>query len=98
MSPAALIVTALLLGLFVLTGGGYGLLYCAGRLRHSRRLLASGYVCYGLQVLIVAVILAATPLTAGWKALVVLSGAAYAAIPPVTWRYLDRLHGNGEHA
>ena len=39
-----------------------------------------------------AAIVALTPLHYGWKALVVASAAAYLAIPPITWRYLTRLH------
>jgi ABC-type Na+ efflux pump permease subunit len=93
-TPLAVIATALLLGVFVLAGGGYGVLYGAGRMRRSRRLLSGGYACYGAQVLVVAVILAVTPLALGWKALVVLSALAYAFIPPVTWRYLERLHAS----
>jgi len=38
------------------------------------------------------VLVAFTPLHLGWKALIAASCALYLIIPPVTWRYLLRLH------
>ena len=38
MTPTQMLWTSLLLGLFVLLAGCYGLLYCLGRMRASRRL------------------------------------------------------------
>ncbi|HKI74963.1 MAG TPA: hypothetical protein VJ998_09980 [Pseudomonadales bacterium] len=92
MTPAALLTTTLLLGLFVLAGGGYGGLYGAGKLKENRRCLVVGYACYALQILLVVAILLTTPLAPMWKAFILLSGVGYGLIPPVTWRYLEHLH------
>lgn len=92
MSSLELLKTAALLGMLVLFGGGYGVLYAVGRLRGDRRWLGGGYACYGVQVLIAAVVVITTPLAVGWKSLIVFSVLAYLAIPPVTWRYLERTH------
>lgn len=92
MTPAALVYTALLLGLFVLAGGGYGGLYSAGRLWSNRALLNAGFACYLAAALLALAICLLTPLSPLWKAFVVLSGVVYAALPPLTWRYLEKLH------
>lgn len=91
-SPTALIATAILLGLFVLAGGGYGTLYGAGRLMARRGFRVAGYACYIIQVALVVVIVWMTPLDPMWKAFIALSGLAYAFIPPVTWRYVEQMH------
>lgn len=98
MTPAALIYTAVLLGFFVLAGGGYGGLYSAGRLRASRGLIRAGLACYLVAALLAVAICLLTPLAPMWKAFILLSGFAYAVIPPVTWRYLDKLHRAREEA
>lgn len=92
MTPTALITTSILLGLFVLAGGGYGGLYCVARLKGLRTCLVAAYGCYAAQALLVLAILWLTPLASEWKFFIVLSGAAYAVIPPITWQYLDQLH------
>ncbi len=84
--------TAALLGAFVLLAFCYGLLYGIGRLRSRRDLLLGGFAAYGLQCIAVAAVVLFTPLLGWWKAFVVLSCAAYAVIPPLTWRYLASLH------
>jgi hypothetical protein len=33
-----------------------------------------------------------TPLEIVWKGLIVASSVAFFAIPPITWRYLERTH------
>ena len=96
MTPAALVYTALLLGFFVLAGGGYGGLYVAGRLWSRRGLLRAAFTCYFVAALLAAAICILTPLAPVWKVFVVLSGVVYAAIPPITWRYLERLHRSTE--
>ena len=96
MSPVAVVFTAGLLGLFVLAGGCYGLCYGAGRLRNNQHLALAGFGCYGLQVLVTAALLAVSPLALQWKIFLALSTLAYAVIPPVTWRLLQRLHTDGE--
>lgn len=92
MTPGALIETAVLLGLFVLAGGGYGGLYSIGRLRSRVGLVRAGGVCWAIAFAIALVIALATPLDVGWKALILVSAVVYAIIPPLTWRYLERLH------
>ncbi|MGE5626155.1 MAG: hypothetical protein ACM3ZT_11475 [Bacillota bacterium] len=98
MTPDTLILTSLLLGVFVLAGGGYGGLYGAGRLLSRRPLLYAGYGCYLLQALVTLGICIYSPLAPMWKTFIVLSWLAYAGIPPVTWRYLERLHRAEEGA
>jgi hypothetical protein len=92
MTPQALVLTALLLGLFVLAGGAYGSLYAAGRLCASDTLRRAGFAFYGAQALLVAAVWLTTPLFLGWKVFVALSCLAYGFIPPVTLNYLERLH------
>ena len=88
----SLIATTMLLGLFVLAGGAYGVLYCAARLHSNRLLMRAGYGCYVAQFFVMLLVCLYTPLAAPWKLFIVLSGLAYAIIPSVTWRYVDRLH------
>ncbi len=88
-----MIFTSLMLGAFVLLGGLYGALYGLGLLRREQGLMVLGRLSYALQCVVTAVIVLLTPLTGWWKLFVVLSCAAYFAIPPYTWRYLRRLHG-----
>lgn len=92
MTPAALIETAILLGLFVLAGGGYGGLYSIGRLSARPLLVTIGRVCWVVAMALALVIAVATPLDTGWKLLILASAAVYAVIPPMTWRYLERTH------
>lgn len=92
MTPAALLETAILLGLFVLAGGSYGGLYSIGRLGSRRVLVWAGVACWVAALCVALAIVALTPLDFGWKLLIVASAIVYAAIPPMTWRYLERLH------
>jgi hypothetical protein len=96
MTPVALFTTAVALGLIVLSGGAYGVLYGAGSLRSSRRLMRAGYVCYAGQLLLVLAVCLAAPLAIVWKSFLVLSGIAYGFIPPVTWRLLHAIHHSNE--
>ena len=92
MTPSAMLVTALLLGGFVAAAGAYGLLYCAARISEHKALRAGGYLSYAGLCLIAFALVTFTPLHVGWKVLVAASCAIYLMIPPVTWRYLTRLH------
>ena len=92
MTPQSLLLSAALLGSFVLLAGAYALLYCVGLLSDRRELTWASYVCYGLQVAVALTVLAATPLDWWWKALVLASAIIYQRIPPVVWRYLHTLH------
>lgn len=97
MTPAALIGTAVLLGLFAVAGGAYGGCYSIGRLRDRPGLVRIGVACWVLTAILALVITFLTPLDPGWKLLVLASAAVYAAVPPMTWRYLERLHAD-EHS
>lgn len=96
MTPEALVLSSLLLGVFVLTGGGYSGLYGAARLTARNTLLYAAYACYVLQAFAMIVICWLTPLAPVWKVFIVLSWCVYAIVPPVTWRYLVKLHRDGE--
>ena len=91
MSAAQMLATSLLLGLFVLLAGCYGVLYCLGRLRANRRFGRAAVAAYLLQG-ISTCLLALTPLDFWWKALLLASFVAYLPIPPLTWRFLEILH------
>lgn len=97
MTAEMLLPTAILLGVYVLCACCYGLVYALGRLRDSRMITLSSFGFYGAQGLITAVLLLSTPLAPGWKLLLFLSFLAYAAIPPVTWRHLERTHATLGH-
>ncbi len=97
MSPAQMVETAVLLGLFVSLAGIYGLLYGLGRLKRRRELILAGFASYALQCVVTVAVLLFTPLLGWWKAFVALSCAIYLAIPPVVWRSLQALHRLEEH-
>ena len=92
MSPPALLLTSLSLGLMVLAAGAYALLYGIGRLKNSRALLIAAACAYGLLALDAAVLVQAAPLGQAWKLLIAASALAYLRIPPLTWWYLQRTH------
>ncbi len=92
MMHAGLFATAVLLGLFVLAGGGYGILYATSMLHSSALLGRAGYACYALQLLIALAVCVNSPLHPLWKVLVGVSGIAYGFIPPVMWRLLETMH------
>ena len=91
MSAAQMLSTSLLLGMFVLLAGCYGLLYCFGRLRASRRLVRAAAAAYLLQG-VTASLLALSLLDLWWKVFLLATFVAFVAIPPLTWRFLERLH------
>jgi uncharacterized membrane protein HdeD (DUF308 family) len=91
MNAAQMLGTSLLLGLFVLLAGCYGVLYCFGRMRRNRRLWRAAVTAYLLQGITTG-LLALTPLDVWWKALLLASFIAYFPIPPLTWRFLEILH------
>ena len=95
MTATQVLGTSLMLALFVLLAGCYGVLYCLARLRTSRsigRVAATAYVLQGLT----AGLLAFGPLDFWWKVLLLASFIAYLPIPPLTWRLLENLHEPGE--
>ena len=92
MTAGQMLGTSLMLGLFVLLAGCYGLLYSLGRLRANRRLEHAAVAAYLLQGITTAGLLTLTPLDFWWKALLLASFLAYLPIPPLTWRFLENLH------
>lgn len=92
MTPQTLIPTALLLGIFVVLAGIYGVLYCLAMLLENQRLRSIGYFSYTLHFAVMLAIVAATPLGIWWKVLIASSSVAYLAIPAITSRYLTRIH------
>ncbi|MBU6420562.1 MAG: hypothetical protein KGL98_06725 [Gammaproteobacteria bacterium] len=96
MTPAALLYSAGLMGCLALAGGGYGGLYTWSRMRLNAGLRYTAFVCYGLVLLFAVLIAASTPLAPVWKTLVVASALIYALVPPLTWRFLVKMHEPGE--
>jgi hypothetical protein len=92
MSEIGLLQSALLLGLYVALAGSYGCVYAIARLQDAMILHRIAFVVYGLHGLTALAIVTWTPLQVGWKGLIVASSAAFLAIPPMTWRLLQRTH------
>lgn len=92
MSAPDLLQTALLLGAYVAFAGFYGLAYAVARLGTAPAFRYAAAAAYAVHALIGAVVVAWAPLQAGWKGLIVVSSAAVLAIPPMTWRLLQRSH------
>ena len=92
MIGARLVETALWLGLLILLAGCYGALYGIGRLAARRDVLLAGFACYGLQCVLALAIVSLAPLAAAWKGVLVVFTAGFLAIPPLTWRLLERTH------
>jgi hypothetical protein len=97
MSPDAILKLALLLGAFVTCAGCYGVLYALGRLRRSQATAIAAYAVYMLQCAMTGLLCADTELALGWKVVLTASCLAYFGIPPITWRYLERVHRRLEH-
>ena len=96
MTPDALIASALLLGAFVVLAGVYGLLYSLAIVFERPPLKSAGYFFYLAHFMVMLTIVFATPLGPWWKVLIAVSSVAYLAIPPITWRYLTRIHRDEE--
>jgi hypothetical protein len=92
MTATALMQTALWLGLYVALAGSYGLSYAIARLRGAGRFPPVPLLIYGLHGATAILIVGWSPLQAGWKGLLVASSAAFFAIPPITWRFLEQTH------
>ena len=91
MTPQGVILTSSILGLFVLFGGLYGSLYAASAVFNRPRLRAAGNVCYAGLLCCLAVAFF-TPLLWPWKLLLAVSAIAYCLVPPITLRYVGKLH------
>lgn len=92
MNPAALLYTAGLMGLLALAGGSYGGFYTLSKLQAKASLWYVAVACYAAVLVLAVLIAGSTPLAPGWKILVVVSALVYAAVPPMTWRFLVKLH------
>lgn len=97
MTPEALIQTTIMMGLLVLAGGAWSLLYCLGKTRARPELMHAALGCYVIALGLAIAIAAYSPLSVGWKLLILASALAYAGIPPMTLRYLQQTH-KGEEA
>jgi hypothetical protein len=100
MTPRTMLATALMLGVFVTAAGAYGLCYCLARRSDRLVLKIAAWASYAALLTLAVAIIVLTPLHAGWKIFVAASCGAYVVIPPVTWRYLTRIHRgeNPSHA
>jgi uncharacterized membrane protein len=92
MSALATLETGLLLGLYALLAGIWGVLWALARLRPMPIVARSAVAAYGLHVLAALTIFSWTPLGFGWKCLIVGSSVAFLVIPPITWRLVQRTH------
>lgn len=92
MTPELLIATTILMGLFVSAGGLWALCYCVGKTRASKPWLWAAVVAYLATAALAVAIAVVTPLDFKWKVLILVSGCAYAFIPPMTLHFLERLH------
>lgn len=91
MSALPTLETGLLLGLYALLAGVWGVLWALARFRKAPG-FRSAAAAYGLHTLVAVAIILWTPLWLGWKCLIVGSSLAFLAIPPITWRLLQHTH------
>jgi len=96
MSALAILETGLLLGLYALLAGIWGVLWALAQFRKRKMYRRLAIIAYGLHALAALTIILSTPLGSGWKSLIVVSSFAFLAIPPMTWRFLRHTHQNGQ--
>jgi hypothetical protein len=94
MTELELLETGLLLGLYVLLAGVWGVLYGIARLCRMTIFRAGAAVAYGLHGLAALAVVMRTPLSLGWKCLILASSLIFLAIPPIAWRFLQHIHQN----
>jgi len=94
MTEVGLLATGLLLGLYVLLAGVWGVLYALARLWDLTALRGAAAGVYGLHGLVALAVVTRTPLALGWKLLVPAASLVLLAIPPLAWRFLQQLHHN----
>lgn len=92
MSALATLETGLLLGLYAMLAGAWGVLYALARLRSPPIFGHSAIAAYGLHTLAALVITVWMPLGLGWKCLIVGSSFVFLIIPPMAWRFLQSIH------
>jgi hypothetical protein len=96
MNALAILGTSLLLGLYALLAGIWGVLWALSQLVKGRMYGRLAIAAYLLHALAALTIILSTPLGSGWKSLIVVSSFAFLAIPPMTWRFLRHSHQNGQ--
>ena len=84
----------MLLGLYVLLAGLWGVLYGVARLWHRAIFRGTAAAVYGLHGFVALAVVMRTPLGVGWKVLVLAASLVFLAIPPVAWRFLQHIHQN----
>ena len=94
MSALATLETGLLLGLYALLAGVWGVLWALAQVRQAPIFGRSAAAAYGLHILAALTIILWTPLGFGWKCLIIGCSLVFLAIPPMTWRFLQRTHEN----
>ena len=96
MSALATLEAGLLLGLYALLAGIWGVFWALAQLRKTPMYGRLAIAAYGLHALAALTIILSTPLGFGWKSLIVVSSFAFLATPPMTWRFLRHTHQNGQ--
>jgi hypothetical protein len=94
MSALATLETGLLLGLYALLAGIWGVLWALAQFRQNPIFRRSAAAAYGLHALVALKFILWTPLAFGWKCLIVGSSLIFLALPPMTWRFLQHTHQN----
>jgi hypothetical protein len=94
MSALATLETGLLLGLYALLAGIWGVLWALAQFRPDPLFGRSAAAAYGLHALVALTIVLWTPLGLGWKCLIASSSLVFLALPPMTWRLLECTHQN----
>jgi hypothetical protein len=94
MSALATLETGLLLGLYALLSGIWGVLWALAQFRQNPIFGRLAVAAYGLHTLVALTIVLWTPLGIGWKCLIVGSSLVFLALPPMTWRLLECTHRN----
>ncbi len=92
MTELNLLETGLLLGLYVLLAGAWGVLYALAYLCHMAIFRGAAAVVYGLHALAALAVIMRTPLGMGWKCLILASSLIFLAIPPIAWQFLQNIH------
>ena len=98
MTEFGVLETGLLLGMYALLAGTWGLLYAVARLWNMAILRGAAAAVYGLHGLTALAVIMRTPLGLGWKCLIVASSLAFLAIPLIAWRFLQHIHENESSA
>ena len=94
MNALATLETGLLLGLYALLAGVWGVLWALSQFRQNVIFRRSATAAFGLHTLVALGIILWTPLGFGWKCLIVGSSLVFLVLPPITWRLLECTHQN----